>query len=121
MRWCYTVEFCPKCGAMLVPQKAGTNTKTTLTCIKCGFKKEVTANNKYTLSQNVRHSQRNKTLVIEKSDDVAVLPKIKGMVTCPKCGSDEAYYWLLQTRRADEPPTRFYRCVKCNHVWREYE
>ena len=42
-------------------------------------------------------------------------------VKCPKCGHDEAYYKIIQTRRADEPPTRIYKCTKCGHVWREYE
>ncbi|MBI2112883.1 transcription factor S, partial [Candidatus Woesearchaeota archaeon] len=25
-----------------------------------------------------------------------------------------------QTRGADEPETRFFRCTKCNYTWREY-
>jgi len=40
---------------------------------------------------------------------------------CPKCGHNEAYYWFMQTRAADEPPTRFYKCTRCGYVWREYE
>ncbi|MCD6114052.1 MAG: transcription factor S, partial [Thermoprotei archaeon] len=40
---------------------------------------------------------------------------------CPKCGNREAYVWMMQTRAADEPPTRFYRCTKCGYTWREYE
>lgn len=114
------MEFCPKCGTLLIPQKHGGN-KIVLACPKCGFRKEVSSNNKYTLSYDTKHSQKDKTLVIESEEEVKMLPKVKGVVTCPKCGNDEAYYWFLQTRRGDEPPTRFYRCVKCNHVWREYE
>lgn len=40
---------------------------------------------------------------------------------CSKCGNGQAYYWMMQTRSADEPSTRFYRCTKCNFTWREYE
>lgn len=40
---------------------------------------------------------------------------------CPKCGNDKAYYWSVQTRAADESPTRFYKCTKCSHTWREYD
>ncbi|MDP6459515.1 MAG: transcription factor S, partial [Candidatus Hydrothermarchaeota archaeon] len=29
-------------------------------------------------------------------------------------------WWLLQTRKADESETRFYRCTKCKFTWREY-
>ena len=36
-----------------------------------------------------------------------------------KCGGKEAYYWLIQTRSADEPPTQFFKCVKCKHTWRD--
>lgn len=39
---------------------------------------------------------------------------------CPKCGHRKAEYWEVQTRSSDEPPTRFHKCVKCKHTWREY-
>ena len=41
-------------------------------------------------------------------------------VECPKCGHYEAFWVMRQTRAADEPTTRIYRCVKCQHTWREY-
>jgi len=40
---------------------------------------------------------------------------------CPKCGHDRASYELLQTRIADEAPTRFFTCEKCGHKWRGYD
>ncbi len=49
-------------------------------------------------------------------DDVRSTTKIN----CPKCDHDEAVWWMLQTRSADEPTTQFYRCTKCNHTWRDY-
>jgi len=36
------------------------------------------------------------------------------------CDSAKANYYELQTRSADEPMTKFLRCVKCHHEWREY-
>ena len=39
---------------------------------------------------------------------------------CKKCGHDEAVWWMFQTRSADEPTTRFYRCSKCRYTWRDY-
>jgi len=46
------------------------------------------------------------------------LPKTN--VECPKCFHNEAFWVLRQTRAADEPETKIYRCVKCTHSWREY-
>lgn len=40
--------------------------------------------------------------------------------SCPKCGNDKAYYWLIQTRASDEPETKFLRCAACKHTWRDY-
>lgn len=40
---------------------------------------------------------------------------------CPKCGNNEAYWVLRQTRGADEPETRIFECTKCGHKWREYQ
>ena len=39
---------------------------------------------------------------------------------CEKCSHDKARFWLVQTRAGDEPETRFFKCVECKHVWREY-
>jgi DNA-directed RNA polymerase subunit M len=55
-------------------------------------------------------------LVIDGNMDT--LPKTKAR--CEKCGHNEAYWVIRQTRAADEPETRIYRCVKCSHSWREY-
>ncbi len=42
-------------------------------------------------------------------------------VTCPRCGNDEAYWHLEQTRSADESETRFFECTECGYKWREYD
>lgn len=57
-------------------------------------------------------------VVGDKEAKLNSLPTIK--IDCPKCGYDEAFWWFLQTRSGDEPPTQFYRCVKCSHTWRSY-
>lgn len=42
---------------------------------------------------------------------------------CEKCGNKETYFRMQQTRSADEPSTRFYRCTnqRCCHNWKETE
>lgn len=47
-----------------------------------------------------------------------VMPKTA--VPCPKCGHNEAYWYLRQTRKSDEPETTFLTCCKCGHKWRKY-
>jgi DNA-directed RNA polymerase subunit M len=56
--------------------------------------------------------------VIETEKGPSVLPTTT--IDCTKCGNNTAYWWMLQTRSADEATTQFYRCTKCNHTWRNY-
>ncbi len=115
------VDFCPKCGSLLVPKRE--TEKIVFICPKCGYVKEPTKSLKNptsVLSKKVTHSEKDKTYVVSSEDITRTLPKVKG-VSCRKCGNDEAYYMVMQTRRADEPPTRFYKCTKCGYTWREYE
>lgn len=64
----------------------------------------------------VTGSNEKETTVI--NEEVATLPKTR--IPCPECSHTEAYFVIRQTRAADEPETRIYRCCKCNHSWREY-
>lgn len=109
------MEFCPKCGSLMLPRREGG--EVVLVCPKCGYAKRA--------ESNYRHAQvvarrKERTVVVDESASRVGLPIAKG-VKCPKCGNEEAYYEVLQTRRADEPPTRIYKCTKCGYVWREYE
>lgn len=101
------MEFCPKCGKLL---KADDND--ILVCSECGFKKTSDGG-----SITVEEIKKKKSDVVV-SEGKTALPKTEE--ECPECGFGEAYYWMEQTRSADEAPTRFYKCVKCGHIWREY-
>ncbi|KZX15693.1 transcription factor S-II [Methanobrevibacter cuticularis] len=104
------MEFCPKCGAMMLPQ--GDKFK-----CKCGHSQNLTKNDvdQYEISEKVDA----KDTVIMKGEDIDTLPTTKAI--CSKCGHERAYWWLQQTRSADEAETRFLRCMKCKHTWREYD
>jgi len=81
-------------------------------CAQCGLEKEI--------GSKVEHfttdAKYKETTVI--SEDIATLPKTR--IICPECANTEAYFVIRQTRAADEPETRIYRCCKCNYSWREY-
>ncbi|MET1159702.1 MAG: transcription factor S [Thermoprotei archaeon] len=112
-------RFCPRCGGIMKPENR--NGSVYLVCIRCGY--SIKAGNEdlraYKISTKIRHSEKEKLVVISE-EDVSGLP-VTREVTCPKCGYNEAYYWMIQTRAADEPPTRFYKCKRCGYTWREYE
>ena len=104
--------FCPKCGSILVPKREGS--KKLLAC-SCGYK---SANTGSAVLKETITKKEKKVEVIERSD-LESLPKMK--MTCEKCGNGEVYYWTVQTRAADEAATRFMKCTKCGHTWREYD
>jgi DNA-directed RNA polymerase subunit M len=100
--------FCPKCGSILKPLKEGARV---MWVCSCGYR---TADGKIEISEKMK-KQKEIEVVEEKAERLPVTEEL-----CPKCGNDKAYFWSKQTRAADEPETRFYRCVKCGHTWREY-
>ena len=116
--------FCPKCGSILRPkEKAG---KKILWC-NCGFTKDLAEGKKELIEskdsieesqtkEEIKNPKESKRLeIVEK---IETHPKVEA--DCEKCGNKEAYYWTQQTRAADEPETRFFKCVNCEHTWREY-
>ncbi len=102
--------FCPKCGSLLKPKIEGN--KKFLIC-SCGYKAETEGVH---LKETVTKQTQKVEVAEEKMD---ALPKT--FAECPKCGNKEAYWWMVQTRAADEAATRFLRCTKCKHTWREYD
>ncbi|MBS3159146.1 transcription factor S [Candidatus Woesearchaeota archaeon] len=103
--------FCPKCSSILKPKKTGS--KTVMAC-SCGYTSSDTSSAKMT--EAVKNNNA-KVEVVEK--DFQAMPLVPNK--CSKCNHGKAYYWEIQTRASDEPATRFYKCEKCQHVWREYK
>ena len=102
------MKFCPNCEVRLK------KTDTGLRCPKCDY----TEGDVTTTKQVKEEEEVSEFNVLEKSDGQETLPTIK--IDCEKCGHDQAVWWMLQTRSADEPTTQFYRCIKCNFTWRNY-
>jgi len=104
--------FCPKCGSLLKPKLEGS--KRVMVC-SCGYKsKDASA----TISEKTKKKEK-ELEVVEKGRDLETLPVMEAK--CEKCGNNKAYFWLIQTRAGDEPETKFLRCAKCGHTWRDYD
>ncbi len=101
------MEFCPRCGSVLVEKRKNFG------CINCNY----TAKGKVKIEANEKMKEATQVGVI-KDKDTDVFPVINN--TCPKCGHREAYFWTGQMRAGDEAETRFFKCTKCKHTWREY-
>jgi transcription factor S len=106
------MQFCPKCGNLLLPKEGGK--KTNLVCGKCGYVSREKKN--IILKEKVVLTREEKIEVIDQK--IETLPKVHA--ECKKCGHKKAFFWLVQTRSSDEAETKFYECVKCGHRWREY-
>lgn len=110
--------FCPICGSLMAFEKS----RRSYRCPKCGYEMKNRDSGKIVVSRTIMHDEKERLAVIESpATDMppgAVL--LKGHTRCPKCSGENVYAWQLQTRAADEPPTTFYKCVKCGHTWREY-
>ncbi len=103
------MKFCPKCEVKL--KKEGAD----LQCPNCGYVegKVLTQQKKVIQKESIEALN-----VFAENEGEQTLPTIK--IECESCGNDEAVWWMLQTRSADEPTTQFYRCIKCRHTWRNY-
>jgi len=107
------IKFCGKCGNLLAVERK--RKRSFLVCKK--GHKQTMKREKIVISEHIGN-QRRGIVVMGKDEGIAELPRTK--IMCPKCDHMEAHWWMQQTRTADEPPTLFYRCTKCNYSWRNY-
>jgi len=103
------MKFCPKCEVRL---KKG-NSNSVLSCPKCSYTESSPKDTK-----KGKEEIKSELNVLAENEGKETLSTIK--IDCEKCGNNEAVWWMLQTRSADEPTTQFYRCIKCSHTWRNY-
>ena len=103
------MEFCPKCGAVLVHKKSSND------CPRCKYVKKGSTN----LSTSEKISEKKEIAIVKDKDKgMDIMPTT--YEKCPKCGHDKAYFWTVQTRGSDEAETKFFKCVKCGHTRRDY-
>jgi len=111
--------FCPKCGGLL-RAKEGSRTEFVCPSSKCGFEQNAKDLTKEGGATKVKIDMKRSEV-----EDCPVVDAIEGVmpktaVPCPKCGHNEAYWYLRQTRKSDEQETTFLTCCKCGHKWRKY-
>lgn len=115
------MKFCPKCDSRLRNRQE----EQILTCLKCGH--VIVGENEPSISNPVNsvattvssYDYSDNTLKIMDSEKpIEGLPTTN--IECPKCQNNLAFWWMLQTRSADEATTQFFRCTKCSHTWRNY-
>jgi DNA-directed RNA polymerase subunit M len=108
------MKFCDVCGNLLIVKND--KNKKFLYCRNCGKKFELQEGDTFLLTTKGNEKQKEVSVITHRESEFSITK-----VLCPKCQNMEDAEWtLIQTRAGDEPPTRFYRCLKCGHVWREY-
>ena len=101
------MEFCPKCGAILVLKTKNYG------CPRCSY----STTEKVNLKTSEKQEEKIEVGVVS-SKETSTLPIVTEI--CVKCKNHKAYFWTVQTRASDESETKFFKCVKCEHTWREY-
>lgn len=101
------MEFCPKCGAVLIQKRKNDG------CARCNYSSKSRAK----LKTSEKMDEKKQVAVI-RDKDLEIYPIIDQ--ECKKCGNGKVYFWALQTRAADETETKFFKCTKCEFTWREY-
>ena len=106
------MDICPKCDSRLKKNNDGL-----LACPKCKFVKEGAIK-----EETKKLEEPNPEFLVMDESDVNQAKGLESTVPidCEKCHNKEGVSWTFQTRSADEPETKFYRCTKCNYTWRDY-
>ena len=101
------MEFCPKCGSVLVGSGKD------IRCARCRYKFK--GKMKIESSESIKKTP---AIGVITDKDTDVFPVIN--CNCPKCDNKEAYFWTSVSRAGNESETKFFRCTKCKQTWREY-
>ena len=62
------MEFCEKCGAMMLPVKVEGKKTTVLKCRECGHEKSMRSGPEYKVEYRIKHTPREKIVVVEDGD-----------------------------------------------------
>lgn len=103
------MEFCPKCGAVLIQKTKN------MGCPRCNY----STKEKVKIKTSEKINEKKEVAVV-KGKDTQTLPVVNEPCREKVCGNDKAYFWIVQTRASDEAETKFFKCTKCGHTRRDY-
>lgn len=102
------MEFCPKCGAVLIQKTKNAG------CPRCAYSSKT----KLKLNSSEEIKEKKEATAVIKGKEPQIHPTVNE--ECAKCGNPTSYFWTVQTRSADESETKFFKCTKCGNTKREY-
>jgi DNA-directed RNA polymerase subunit M len=113
------MNFCPDCGMRLVLTRKTENnhSESYLACSKCNYQRRVTSIKALVIKPTEQLNPEEVLVIDGEIANLRTMPTTR--VECPKCGNMEAFWWMVQTRGADESTTQFFRCTQCKNTWRE--
>ena len=108
------MQFCPTCGNILLIDGSKQHSHVNrLFCRTCPYHIQV---NKMIKRRISFAKDTVDDVIFEKGgEDTQATTEAR----CERCGHKKAFFKQMQTRSADEPPTEFYKCVKCGFQWKE--
>lgn len=107
------MQFCPNCKNRL-EDSHDNQQRAILFCRDCGFTQ--LSRDSSEPSEDGQHLQSPPAIKVMDPAMSQKIPKPTVEITCPNCGNDKAVWTMVQTDRADEPSTQFFRCTKCEHT-----
>lgn len=120
--WAAAMLFCPACANLLLLERSPSHHgevdatgSLRFFCRTCAYIHGVGDRR---LTKSVSRLPRKVVDDVLGGEDAWALAD-KTETVCPKCGGHEAFFFQMQTRSADEPMSTFYRCVACQHQWKE--
>ncbi|KAI0201703.1 hypothetical protein F4808DRAFT_95865 [Astrocystis sublimbata] len=107
--------FCPQCSNILTVAPSPENGRNRLECRTCPYQhaiEEPMYSRRY-FKKKEREDVFGGAEAWDNADKTAI--------QCPtgSCEGNEAAFYQVQIRSADEPMTSFYKCMACGHRWRE--
>ena len=113
------MRFCDTCGQLLRPNKQGEDV--IISCANgCTTLDKKEAKKELIVESSVNVGGDNVEIIVSDKDAPRRNPTMERY--CKRCDENTVTeYWQIQTRSADESPTRFYRCTKCKLTQREYD